>query len=194
MPEPLSTIVIELSAWIATLISFARPAIASSTELSTTSYTRWWSPRSPTSPMYMCGRLRTASRPSSTLIASVPYSSAPFPLAGRRVFSAVSRGFPRSFSERFRRVGEPWGCSRRMRPKQPLPLGTTHRNHSRKKGRNRPIFDPQEGRVRPRRRLEKSPIGRGEDRLRLERAQVREEIAVLRGIELGGDVVEQEER
>ncbi len=72
MPEPLSTTVTLLSVWIETLISFARPAIASSTELSTTSYTRWWSPRSPTSPMYMCGRLRTASSPSSTLIASVP--------------------------------------------------------------------------------------------------------------------------
>ncbi len=37
MPEPLSTTVTELSAWMVTLISFARPAIASSTELSTTS-------------------------------------------------------------------------------------------------------------------------------------------------------------
>src|SRR5512138_96030 len=194
IPEPLSTMVTELSAWIETLISFARPAIASSTELSTTSYTRWWRPRSPTSPMYMCGRLRTASRPSSTLIASVPYSSAPFPLAGRRVFSAVSRGFPRSFSERFRRVGEPWGCSRRMRPKQPLRRGTTYGNNSRKKRRNGPVFHLHEGRVRPRRRLEEPPIRRGEDRLRVERAQVREEIAVLLGVELGRDVVEQEER
>ncbi len=37
MPEPLSTMVIELSAWMVTLISSQRPAMASSTELSTTS-------------------------------------------------------------------------------------------------------------------------------------------------------------
>ena len=37
MPEPLSTTVIELLVWMVTLISLARPAIASSTELSTTS-------------------------------------------------------------------------------------------------------------------------------------------------------------
>ncbi len=71
MPEPLSTTVTELSVWMVTLISSARPAMASSTELSTTSKTRWWRPRSPTSPMYMFGRLRTASSPSSTLMVSV---------------------------------------------------------------------------------------------------------------------------
>ena len=37
MPEPLSTMVTELSPWMTTLISLARPAIASSIELSTTS-------------------------------------------------------------------------------------------------------------------------------------------------------------
>ena len=45
-----------------------RPASASSTELSTTSYTRWCRPRTPVEPMYMPGRLRTASRPSRTVM------------------------------------------------------------------------------------------------------------------------------
>src|SRR5512133_2373646 len=144
--------------------------------------------------MYMFGRLRTASRPSSTLIASVPYSSAPFPFVGRRVFSAVSRGVPRSFSERLSRVGEPPGCSRRRGAKQPLRPQRTHRNHSGKKARNGPIFDPEEGRVGARRGVEQAPVGGRQDRLRLEPAQVPEEIAVLRRIELGGDVVEEEER
>ena len=44
------------------------PASASSTALSTTSWTRWCRPRSPVEPMYMPGRLRTASRPSRTVI------------------------------------------------------------------------------------------------------------------------------
>ena len=39
---------------------------ASSIELSTTSYTRWCRPFSPMSPMYIAGRLRTASKPSRT--------------------------------------------------------------------------------------------------------------------------------
>src|SRR6476661_1069475 len=47
--------------------------IASSTELSTTSHTRWWRPRSPVDPMYMPGRLRTASRPSRTWMAEASY-------------------------------------------------------------------------------------------------------------------------
>src|SRR5262245_42574615 len=49
--------------------------MASSTALSTISCTRWWRPRSPVEPMYMPGRLRTASRPSSTVIESAPYCS-----------------------------------------------------------------------------------------------------------------------
>ena len=43
-------------------------ACASSTELSTTSDTRGCRPRWPVEPMYMPGRLRTGSRPSSTVI------------------------------------------------------------------------------------------------------------------------------
>ena len=46
------------------------PAIASSTELSTTSQTRWCRPVGPVEPMYMPGRLRTASSPSRTVMSS----------------------------------------------------------------------------------------------------------------------------
>ena len=44
-----------------TLISSQNPAMASSTELSTTSQTRWCKPNSPVEPIYIAGRLRTAS-------------------------------------------------------------------------------------------------------------------------------------
>ncbi len=46
----------------------------SSTELSTTSQIRWCRPRSPVEPMYIPGRLRTASRPSRTVMDDAPYS------------------------------------------------------------------------------------------------------------------------
>src|SRR3981189_637506 len=66
-----------------TTISAQKPASASSTELSTTSNTMWCKPvPSDVSPMYMPGRLRTASRPFKTLIASEPY-----PLASGRCLS-----------------------------------------------------------------------------------------------------------
>ena len=66
MPRPLSTTVTELSAWIVTNTVSQYPASASSMELSTTSYTRWCRPRAEVDPMYMPGRLRTASRPLRT--------------------------------------------------------------------------------------------------------------------------------
>ena len=56
-----------------TLISSAYPAIASSTELSTTSQTKWCKPISPVEPMYIAGRRRTASRPASTLMDFASY-------------------------------------------------------------------------------------------------------------------------
>src|SRR6266436_1383352 len=73
MPRPLSTTVTELSACTVTLISSAKPAIASSTELSTTYQTRWCKPISPVEPMYIAGRRRTASRPPRTLIDFASY-------------------------------------------------------------------------------------------------------------------------
>src|SRR4051794_38199451 len=57
----------------------ACPASASSTELSTTSYTRWCRPRVPVDPMYMPGRLRTAWRPSRTVMSCAAYDD-PLPL------------------------------------------------------------------------------------------------------------------
>src|SRR5690349_20493447 len=75
MPRPLSSTEIELSVCTVTTISSQKAAKASSTELSTTSNTMWCKPvPSDVSPMYMPGRLRTASRPFRTLMASEPYS------------------------------------------------------------------------------------------------------------------------
>src|SRR5882762_9349511 len=73
MPRPLSTTVTESSACTVTLISSAWPAMASSTELSTTSQTRWCKPISPVEPIYIAGRRRTASRPPRTLIDFASY-------------------------------------------------------------------------------------------------------------------------
>ena len=42
--------------------------------LSTISYTRWCRPEADVEPIYMPGRLRTASSPSSTWISDAPYS------------------------------------------------------------------------------------------------------------------------
>uniref|UniRef100_A0A6J7NUM3 Unannotated protein n=1 Tax=freshwater metagenome TaxID=449393 RepID=A0A6J7NUM3_9ZZZZ len=51
------------------------PAIASSTELSTTSQMRWCRPARPVDPMYIPGRFRTGSRPSRTWMALASYST-----------------------------------------------------------------------------------------------------------------------
>src|SRR5690606_18862563 len=50
-------------------------------ELSTTSQIRWCSPRGPVEPMYIPGRIRTASSPSRTVIDDAPYSLGPSLLA-----------------------------------------------------------------------------------------------------------------
>ena len=63
--------------WTATMMSVQYPAMASSMELSTTSLTRWWRPRWCRSPMYISGRLRTASRPLRTVIESARYPASP---------------------------------------------------------------------------------------------------------------------
>src|SRR5690606_5066705 len=75
MPRPLSTTVTPPSARRVTSMREAYPAIASSTELSTTSQMRWWRPRGPVVPMYMPGRSRTASRPSRTVMSLAAYVS-----------------------------------------------------------------------------------------------------------------------
>src|SRR5688572_16258848 len=74
MPRPSSSTETEPSARMRTWIALQWPAIASSMELSTISKTRWWSPRSVTSPMYIAGRRRTASSPSRTLIEEASYA------------------------------------------------------------------------------------------------------------------------
>src|SRR3984957_8713894 len=60
--------------------------MASSTELSTTSHTRWWRPVGPVEPMYIPGRFRTGSRPSRTVILLASYVG--FPTV--RTFSGFS--------------------------------------------------------------------------------------------------------
>src|ERR1700730_12541885 len=89
MPRPLSTTVTLLSSCTVTLISSQKPAIASSTELSTTSQTRWCRPSSPVEPMYIAGRLRTASIPPRTLIEVASYL---WPFGGS--FSAITFASP----------------------------------------------------------------------------------------------------
>ena len=73
MPRPLSSTVTDPSglSWIRMRSQW--PASASSIALSDTSNTMWCRPEpSSVSPMYMPGRLRTASRPLSTLIELAP--------------------------------------------------------------------------------------------------------------------------
>src|SRR3954452_18730232 len=80
MPRPLSSTRTPPSASRVTLTVSQKPASASSTPLSTTSHTMWCRPRSPVDPMYMPGRLRTASRPSSTVMELPEYA---FSVLGR---------------------------------------------------------------------------------------------------------------
>jgi len=69
MPRPLSVTVTEPSAFSVTVMVSQYPASDSSIALSTTSYTMWCRPDpSSVSPIYMPGRLRTASRPRSTVM------------------------------------------------------------------------------------------------------------------------------
>ena len=67
MPRPLSLTSAEPSACRITSIRVQCPPSASSTELSKISHRQWCSPRLSVDPMYMPGRLRTASRPSRTV-------------------------------------------------------------------------------------------------------------------------------
>ena len=95
MPRPLSTTEIELSVWITTLMSSQWPASASSIALSTTSNTMWCSPvPSDVSPMYMPGRLRTASRPLRILMLEESYSAGLRPFSGCGCGSGCQFDFP----------------------------------------------------------------------------------------------------
>ena len=53
IPRPSSVMVQEKSGLRVVVMSDAWPASASSTELSTTSQTRWWRPLGPVDPMYL---------------------------------------------------------------------------------------------------------------------------------------------
>ena len=68
MPRPLSVTVMVSPGLMVTVISVQYPARASSMALSTISYTRWCRPEADVEPIYIPGRLRTASSPSSTWI------------------------------------------------------------------------------------------------------------------------------
>src|SRR5713226_3667910 len=71
MPRPLSATVMAVPLLCrVTVIASAWSFKYSSTELSTISHTRWCRPFPSTLPIYIDGRLRTASRPSSTVIES----------------------------------------------------------------------------------------------------------------------------
>ena len=74
IPRPLSETDNDPSSWMVTTMWSQCPARDSSIELSTTSLIRWCNPLGPTSPMYIAGRFRTASRPSSTWILDAWYS------------------------------------------------------------------------------------------------------------------------
>src|SRR5690348_15103650 len=62
--------------------------MASSTELSATSQTRWCRPNSPVEPIYIAGRLRTASSPPRTLMEVASYLC-PVAFAGAFSFSPI---------------------------------------------------------------------------------------------------------
>src|SRR5262249_34745710 len=71
MPRPLSvTVTASPCLCKVTVMASANSLRYSSTELSTISQTRWCSPLPSTLPMYIDGRRRTASSPSSTVIES----------------------------------------------------------------------------------------------------------------------------
>ena len=73
IPLPLSVTVTDPFFSRRTSIELHRPAIASSTELSTTSQTKWCNPLGPVEPMYIAGLFRTASRPSKTFMSLESY-------------------------------------------------------------------------------------------------------------------------
>src|SRR5512146_1408438 len=120
--------------------------------------------------MYMCGRLRTASSPSSTLIASVPYSSAPF---GRgAVFSAVSSGFSSLFSKGSGARAGLWVLAGAHAPFNARVRWTNPREYSRNERLARPVPHPEEGAPGTRRRLEEAAVRRGEEHLRRQGREV----------------------
>ena len=74
IPRPLSTTESQPFGSSVMAMKLANPATASSIELSNTSAKRWCIAASSVPPMYMPGRLRTGSSPSSTSIELALYS------------------------------------------------------------------------------------------------------------------------
>src|SRR5699024_11846689 len=74
IPRPSSVTSTPPSSMRRTMTLEACPAMASSTELSTTSQIRWCKPRGPVEPIYIPRRLRTASKPSRIVIDPALYS------------------------------------------------------------------------------------------------------------------------
>ena len=86
MPRPLSSTETEPSGLRVIVTRSQWPASASSIALSETSNTIWCRPDpSSVSPIYMPGRLRTASRPFSTLMEEAPYSFCSGDVAMQRI-------------------------------------------------------------------------------------------------------------
>ena len=72
MPRPLSTTVTELSMWMRDVDLVAEPGQRFVDRVVDDLVDEMMQPGGPVDPMYMAGRLRTASRPSRTLILSAP--------------------------------------------------------------------------------------------------------------------------
>src|SRR3954464_8040612 len=155
--------------------------------------------------MYMCGGLRTASRPSSTLMLSAEYSSGTgteFPLppcSGGRLSCAVSNVH---LGNRARQKGAEGARKDRVEYHAKFARVKANRDAqvlkiTPKSGRQN-VRDPTfrnlvENRLcgRPRDELR---VGRREDHLASERSQVRHQERVPVRVELARDVIEEEER
>ena len=172
MPRPLSTTVTELSVWMVTLISSQWPGQRLVDRVVDDLVDEVVQARARPSPMYMRGRLRTASSPSRTLIASVPYSSAPAPGAGGLL--GGFQGGPRSFLEGFGRGSGARGSSRRARPLQRPSWVNKSRKTFTKAAADGPVPHPEERALRARRRLEQAAVGGREEHLPGERRGSRE--------------------
>src|SRR5690606_20176552 len=156
------------------VMSVQCPANASSIELSTTSNTMWCRPvPSSVSPIYMPGRLRTASRPRSTLMESAPYSiSGPILLWSLMKESVLERGYDVLADRR----GDPKRCAAFS--------GLERENMARADGEAlRPV--PQ--------RRKQHGIGAGHPALCGQPVECGEQGRAPAGVEMGRDFVEQQD-
>src|SRR5579862_6580383 len=104
--------------------------MASSTELSTTSQTKWCKPCSVVEPIYMAGRLRTASRSPRTLIEVASYrwpAALPVTVSFSAIFCASPdyrgrEGWRRTAAQNapFERLASPCGSSKNGRTRRAL--------------------------------------------------------------------------